>query len=388
LCNGESIFLAGANQTTAGMYTDIFVAANGCDSTIYTTVTMIQPVEFSQTIYLCQGLSTNVGSSTYNSSGVYTDVLTAANGCDSTITTTLFVTSTFTSNFSEIICYGDSYAFGDNNLTTSGIYNTTLSASGGCDSIVTLFLTVRPLATSNINASICYGQSYPFGGQMLSATGSYNQTLSTVNGCDSIVTLNLTVLPIINGSTSATICQGQSYTFGTQVLTASGTYSQQFTTATGCDSIATLYLFVENQLTSNIDTAICMGETYDLGSQTITETGVYEELFTNAAGCDSLVHLEISVNDCSGPFEISNIVTPNEDGQNDTWKINHFEQISSCTVTIYNRWGQPVFETTNYHNEWGGTKDGESLPDGVYYYSIKCSNEEYKGSLNLFRLKK
>ncbi len=388
LCNGESIFLAGANQTTAGMYTDIFAAANGCDSTIYTTVTMIQPVEFSQTIYLCQGLSTNVGSSTYNSSGVYTDVLTAANGCDSTITTTLFVTSTFTSNFSEIICYGDSYAFGDNNLTTSGIYNTTLSASGGCDSIVTLFLTVRPLATSNINASICYGQSYPFGGQMLSATGSYNQTLSTVNGCDSIVTLNLTVLPIINGSTSATICQGQSYTFGTQVLTASGTYSQQFTTATGCDSIATLYLFVENQLTSNIDTAICMGETYDLGSQTITETGVYEELFTNAAGCDSLVHLEISVNDCSGPFEISNIVTPNEDGQNDTWKINHFEQISSCTVTIYNRWGQPVFETTNYHNEWGGTKDGESLPDGVYYYSIKCSNEEYKGSLNLFRLKK
>jgi gliding motility-associated-like protein len=139
---------------------------------------------------------------------------------------------------------------------------------------------------------------------------------------------------------------------------------------------------------SSIDTSICLGESYVLGSQTITETGVYDELFTNAAGCDSLVHLELSVNDCSGPFEISNIVTPNEDGQNDTWKINHYEQIASCTVTIYNRWGQPVYETTDYQNEWGGTKDGEVLPDGVYYYSIKCSTDEYKGSLNLFRLKK
>jgi gliding motility-associated-like protein len=388
LCNGESIFLAGANQTSAGMYTEVFTAANGCDSTIYTTVTIIEPVYFTQTYTICQGSSINVGSSIYATSGIYTDVLTASNGCDSTITTTLFVESTLNSNYSATICYGDSYLFGGNNLTSTGIYNTTLSATGGCDSIVTLFLTVRPLATSSINATICFGQSYLFGGQEYSTTGSYNQTLLTASGCDSIVTLNLTVLPIINGSTSATICQGQSYPFGTQVLTASGTYSQQFTTASGCDSIATLYLFVENQLTSNIDTAICLGETYVLGSQAITETGVYEELFTNAAGCDSLVHLEISVNDCSGPFEISNIVTPNEDGQNDTWKINHFDQIASCTVTIYNRWGQPVFETTNYHNEWGGTKDGELLPDGVYYYSIKCSSDEYKGSLNLFRLKK
>jgi gliding motility-associated-like protein len=388
LCNGESIYLEGANQTTAGLYTDVFTAANGCDSTVYTTVTLIEPVTFAQTFTICQGSSIPVGSSIYSASGIYTDVLTAANGCDSTITTTLFVESTLSSNYSQTICYGDSYLFGGNNLSTSGIYSTTMSASGGCDSVITLFLTVRPMAMSNLNATICFGQTYSFGGQNYAASGSYSQTLTTSNGCDSVITLNLTVLPIINGSTSATICQGQSYNFGSQVLTASGTYSQQFTTASGCDSIATLYLFVENQLISNIDTTICVGESYSLGSQTITETGVYEELFTTSAGCDSLVHLEISVNDCSGPFEISNIVTPNEDGQNDTWKINHYEQIAGCTVTIFNRWGQPVYETTDYHNEWGGTKDGEILPDGVYYYAIKCSSEEYKGSLNLFRLKK
>jgi gliding motility-associated-like protein len=82
------------------------------------------------------------------------------------------------------------------------------------------------------------------------------------------------------------------------------------------------------------------------------------------------------------------MVTPNDDGQNDTWKISDYTQISGCTVTIYNRWGQPVYTTNDYHNEWAGTKDNEPLPDGVYYYSILCSDKEYKGNINLFRFKK
>ena len=59
ICNGESIFLEGANQTTAGLYTDVFTAANGCDSTIYTTITVIEPVTFDQTFTICQGSSIN-----------------------------------------------------------------------------------------------------------------------------------------------------------------------------------------------------------------------------------------------------------------------------------------------------------------------------------------
>jgi hypothetical protein len=47
-----------------------------------------------------------------------------------------------------------------------------------------------------------------------------------------------------------------------------------------------------------------------------------------------------------------------------------------------------VYETTNYQNDWGGTKDGELLPDGVYFYAIKCSDKEYTGSINLLRFKK
>jgi gliding motility-associated-like protein len=490
ICNGETIFLEGANQTTAGLYTDVFTAANGCDSTIYTTVTVIEPVTFAQTFTICQGSSVTVGANTYNTSGIYTDILTAANGCDSTVTTTLFVESVLTSNYSMTICDGDSYVFEGTTVTTTGTYNATLTAVGGCDSIVTLFLTVRPPNGSTINAAICQGQSYTFGASSYSTAGTYTNVLTDVNGCDSTVTLNLTVNPVLTGSTAATICSGQNYTFGTQTLSSSGTYTEPFTTAAGCDSIVTLYLTVLPALNSSQSVSICQGQTYSFGTQnltaagtytqtvqnaagcdsivtlylnvlpalsssqsaticqgqsytfgtqtltasgTYTETvqttsgcdstvtlylfvtepaefytdsticegstmvfgtqtlgvsGIYTEQFTSAAGCDSLVYLELSVTDCAADFEISNIVTPNDDGQNDTWKISDPTQVAGCTVTIYNRWGQPVYESTDYQNEWGGTKDGEPLPDGVYFYSIICSDTEYTGEVNLFRFKK
>jgi gliding motility-associated-like protein len=440
ICNGQSIFLEGANQSTAGLYTDVFTAANGCDSTIYTTVSVIQPVTFAQSFTICQGSSINVGTSTYNASGIYTDVLVAANGCDSTITTTLFVDAILTSNSSATICQGDSYLFGASSLTVEGTYSNTLIAVGGCDSIVTLFLSVLPIDTSNVFMTICSGQSYTFAGTVLTTSGTYFNILTTVvNGCDSIERLYLTVNPTITGSVTATICQGQNYVLGSQTLSVAGTFSEMFTTPAGCDSLVTLflnvnpilsssysaticagqtytfgsqtisaagtytdnlqtvsgcdstvslYLFVDDAVEFYRDTTICEGQTYVFGTQTLALSGLYDEVFQTASGCDSIVHLELAVQNCEGPFEISNIVTPNEDGQNDTWKISDYTQIAGCTTTIYNRWGQPVYQSTDYQNEWGGTKDGEPLPDGVYYYSIKCADTEYKGTVNLFRFKK
>jgi gliding motility-associated-like protein len=96
--------------------------------------------------------------------------------------------------------------------------------------------------------------------------------------------------------------------------------------------------------------------------------------------------LELSVVDCE--FQISNILTPNDDGQNDTWKVSDVTKIDGCEVKIYNRWGELVYKTNDYNNEWGGTRNNELLPDGVYFYSIKCSDKEYTGEINLLRFKK
>jgi gliding motility-associated-like protein len=389
ICEGQSIFLEGANQTIPGLYTDVFTGANGCDSTIYTTLTVNEPSLFEQTVTICQGSSYTPVTNTYNTSGVYMDTLLAANGCDSIVTTNLFVESTLYSSMSETICFGTDYSFGGNTLTTSGTYVDTVLAAAGCDSVVTLHLIVRPEIVGSISATICEGDSYTIGTQTQSTSGTYVETFTSYSGCDSLVTLYLFVNPTIENNMGITICEGQSYTLGGQVLTTSGQYSEMFVTPSGCDSLVTVFLNVSEALDTTLVEDICLGDSYLFGSQSLTTSGIYVENFPNAGGCDSLVTLELTVLDCEALLEISNICTPNDDGKNDTWKVSDLNQIDGCTVQIFNRWGQKLYETDNYQNEWDGTHEGNILPDATYYYVITCEEERmYQGAINLMRFKK
>ncbi|MEJ6617239.1 MAG: gliding motility-associated C-terminal domain-containing protein [Crocinitomicaceae bacterium] len=389
ICEGQTIFLEGANQTTEGLYTDVFMASNGCDSTIYTTVAMNIPSTFEQTVTICEGLTYTIGSNVYSTQGVYQDVFTAANLCDSIVTTNLFFVNTLNTVINESICTGTTYSFAGNTLNATGVYTDNLSSIGGCDSIITLYLNVEPLISISTTQTVCEGNSLLFGSQTLSTSGTYNELFTTSGGCDSLVTMYFFVNPSIESSAGVSICQGQTYVLGSQTLTVTGEYQETFVTPSGCDSIVTLFLNVSNQITNSITDSICIGEFYSLGSQTFTSSGVYSEVFQNGSGCDSLVTLDLSVLDCKALLEISNVCTPNDDGSNDTWKVSDLTQINGCNVKIFNRWGQLMYDTDDYQNDWDGTKNGEILPDGVYYYGISCDDErEYQGVINLMRYKK
>jgi hypothetical protein len=91
------------------------------------------------------------------------------------------------------ICKGQTYSVGDSIYSQTGSYSDTLQNSGGCDSIVNLQLTVWPISSDSITASICAGQTYTVGTFTHNQTGSYSDTLQNRNGCDSIVSLQLTV---------------------------------------------------------------------------------------------------------------------------------------------------------------------------------------------------
>ncbi|MFM7912149.1 MAG: hypothetical protein ACKO9W_08180, partial [Bacteroidota bacterium] len=138
------------------------------------------------------------------------------------------------------ICQGETVTFGSQLLSSAGVYSRTIPSSNGCDSLITLTLTVRPNSTAAISASICEGQSYGFGTQSLTAAGTYNRTVPSANGCDSVITLALTVRPNSTAAISASICAGQSYVFGNQSLTTAGTYNRTIPSDNGCDSVITL----------------------------------------------------------------------------------------------------------------------------------------------------
>src|SRR5205807_2111835 len=102
------------------------------------------------------------------------------------------------------------YAWNGQSYNAAGTYNVTLKSVSGCDSVATLVLVVNSTLTSSTNQTICTNQlPYAWNGQSYNAAGTYNVTLKSVSGCDSVATLVLVVNSTLTSSTNQTICTNQ-----------------------------------------------------------------------------------------------------------------------------------------------------------------------------------
>lgn len=147
--------------------------------------------------------------------------------------------------------------------------------------------------TTFLNASICQGQSFGFGNQTLTAAGVYIRNVPTVFGCDSIVSLRLLIRQPSVNTISQAICQGGSFLFGSQSLTSSGTYTRTIPNAQGCDSTITLILVVNQPSFNTIQGRTCPNQPYNFNGRLLTVAGTYRDTLVNARGCDSIVTLQL-----------------------------------------------------------------------------------------------
>lgn len=99
---------------------------------------------------------------------------------------------------------------------------------------------------------------------------------------------------------------------------------------------------------------------------TFAESDTVKFAYTTIDGCDSVEYITIIVRELE--LEVPNVFTPNGDGVNDFFEVPNLDKYVSNDVVIMNRWGQKVFEASNYDNDW----TGGSLPDGTYFYIIRA----------------
>jgi uncharacterized delta-60 repeat protein len=91
ICEGSTVTVGGTVYNTSGNYTNTLVLPSGCDSIVNTSLTVLPNSNITQNLTIDAGQSVVVGKNTYTSEGVYTDILVSANGCDSVVTTNLTV---------------------------------------------------------------------------------------------------------------------------------------------------------------------------------------------------------------------------------------------------------------------------------------------------------
>jgi len=191
----------GSSYTVSGIYFDTLLSVSGCDSLIQIDLTILEPSFDTLSISGCDYVINPSTADTIFSSGQYLDTLINASGCDSIVTlnATVFSSTTYT----EIITSCDSLTWIDG-LTYYSNNNSAVFTnvnSVGCDSIITLDLTINQSASYTDIQEACNEFTWIDGNTYTSSNNSAQVTFLTVNGCDSVVTLDLTIL---NADTSVT----------------------------------------------------------------------------------------------------------------------------------------------------------------------------------------
>ncbi|MCB0518281.1 MAG: HYR domain-containing protein, partial [Saprospiraceae bacterium] len=379
ICDGESYMVGGSVYSASGNYQDTLTSSLGCDSIVNLSLTVLSVFTTNLTESICDGESFTVGASTYTLSGNYQDTLTSSFGCDSIVNLSLTVLPGFTTNLTESICDGESYTVGPSTYTVSGNYQDTLASSLGCDSIVNLNLTVLPVFTMNLVESICNGESFTVGASTYTLSGNYQDTLTSNLGCDSIVNLNLTVLPVFTTNLAESICDGESYVVGASVYSVSGNYQDTLTSSLGCDSIVNLSLTVLPVFTTNLVESICDGESYVVGASTFTLSGNYLDTLASSLGCDSIVNLSLTVlpvftinvveSICDGEsFMVGGSVYSVSGNYQDTLTSNlGCDSIVNLSLTVL-----PVFTT----NLTESICDGENFTVGASTYTLSGNYQD------------
>ena len=194
ICDGDSAFLQNAFQTTPDLYYDTLFSINGCDSVIATNLFVLQHITTPISVSICEGDSFFVQGEWQQTAGVYYDTLLAGNSCDSIVITNLSVNSVYGVFRSDTICEPDSLFVSGSYQTSSGIYYDTLSSVRACDSIIITNLIVNPIKYATDSKVICEGDSIFVGGGWQSEEGTFVDVLTSISGCDSILETELIVL--------------------------------------------------------------------------------------------------------------------------------------------------------------------------------------------------
>lgn len=328
ICAGSSDFVWNHRTITADMdrtYLDTLVGMNqfGCDSFLTLNVKVLFPATYDTTLYVCED---EAPFSLFNKTiipgadSIYLDTLYyAASGCDSLhITMNVFNNPVSDTLLAMTFCAG-APPFQLNNrwieTDASRIYLDTLPGANayGCDSLLTYDVTILPPDTFYVYDTVCQN-SPPYVWVETSTDtivvqtlfdSTYTARLKNMAGCDSLVHLGVHVIPPTDTVIDTMLCYDPGYSFAwnhREVFAIhDSTYLDTLVNAAGCDSLLTLNVSIRYPDWVNIDTVLCEGEPmFAWGTNTVYSVdtyidSVYSDTLQNRLGCDSIVNLSVRI---------------------------------------------------------------------------------------------
>lgn len=419
-----------SNSTTAsitvtqGNYTVTATNTNGCTGTANAVVSENPApiVTISGSLIYCENFNTTItasgginyvwndaGSSTNPSitvtQGNYTVTATDANGCTAMQSAVVTESPAITASISSptamcpgttatlIASGGLNYVWDDggtgaaNTVSAGGVYSVTASSADGCSAtasaIVTVY-TVSPLRLGN-DTTVCIGTS-----TTISAPGGYSNYLWSTSETTDVITVQT------GGTYTLTVVDGNNCTasdaievitraqpvvdLGEDRLVPEGTHLRLVPAISPNPGGFERYLWSPD---SSLSCTTC-----HTPWTTVQNTTTYTLVYADDYGCTASDSFTINVAP-PGTAYFPNAFSPNGDAVNDVF-MPFVKNIKSITYSVYNRWGEKVFESNSELIGWDGRYQGVILPPGVYTYYAKImfldtKMKNYKGTVTLLR---
>ena len=378
----------------------------GCNSTAQVTVSMegsnMTAMASADAYELCEGESTTLHAQASGGTGNYTYSWSPANTLNNgsianPVATPPVGVTTYTCNVSDgitgqnvsvtvmvhpnteadiyqTICEDDTYNFFGQDLNTPGVYDHTIETQYGCDSTIHLHLDNWQVYETPITRHFCQGESYQFFDQSLSAGGIYYHTLESVHGCDSVIKLNLIQDPSYEVFLTESTCEGgPGYYFSPlDIYLQPGAYSLDFETTAGCDSIVLLLVEESEYNSKSYNVSICAEQyTWPSNGETYYESGTYYDTISYPNSCDSTLVLNLELR----PSYSNDVVVTSCDSyrwKNDAYNVDITYTESGVYHHSYiNSYGcnseATLYLTVNEHDEESFTVADEESCDSYFW---------------------
>ncbi len=266
----------------------------GCDSTIFLNLTILKPTTFKQSIKTCDSF-TWINGKTYSKSTKANLLTSNFQGCDSLIELDLTVNESTTGSDFKTACNsfvwldGKTYDFNTNTPKWK------IKNQKGCDSTITLNLTIIKPTYGTDTIESCRPIKWIDGKTYDSTTTLPKYTIQNSVGCDSIVTLNFKLRETSKGVDVISSCTPFQWIDGNTYSKSTNSPTALLTNQYGCDSFVTLNLTI-NPSTHSYDTAENCGSYKWIDGKTYTNsTTTPTYLIKNQKGCDSTIHLNLNI---------------------------------------------------------------------------------------------
>lgn len=382
------------SYTSSGLYMDTLQNSNGCDSIVSIELTILKPSYGEDIIVACDSITWIDGITYTESNNTVSHKIQSAAGCDSIVSLNLTIIHPTYSMDKHTVCdsftWIDGVTYTESNNTATYITQN----AAGCDSIISLNLQVNQTTYSTDTHYACDDFTWIDGNTYFESNNTATYRTTNAAGCDSIITLNLTLNPSGYKDQAVTICYGESFTVGNNTHYQSGEYYDTLQTTNGCDSIVRTVLTIEEEIDTYVER---LNNQFKVNQAGASYQWINCEINQPILGATSRIFyakkegeyaVEVTVNGCTEtsicnrlPYMVglekneTNEITVYPNPFKDQLKLNLNQNFSELTISLIDITGKTLLNR-NYENKTSIEFNNLDLPSGIYFIKITSKNLE------------